>query len=102
MLRAASEMAASPPGSDSGTTQASTSSPRTASGTAATATDLTSGCCISTLSTSTAEMFSPLRRITFFFRSTKRSAPSSSRRTISPVWNQPSCHASAVAASSLR
>ena len=32
---------------------------------------LTAGCWFSTLSTSTAEMFSPLRRITFFLRSTK-------------------------------
>ena len=51
--------------------QASTSSPRTASGAAATATAATRGCWASTLSTSTAEMFSPLRRMTFFLRSTK-------------------------------
>ena len=53
------------------TMQASTSSPRTGSGVAATAEVFTAGCWFSTLSTSTAEMFSPLRRMTFFLRSTK-------------------------------
>ena len=82
--------------------QASTSSPRTASGVAATAELFTAGCWFSTLSTSTAEMFSPLRRITFFLRSTKKRLPSASRRTRSPVWNQPSAQASSVASSSFR
>ena len=82
--------------------QASTSSPRTGSGVAATADACTSGCWFSTLSTSTAEMFSPLRRMTFFLRSTKYRLPSSSARTMSPVWNQPPAQACSVAASSFR
>ena len=82
--------------------QASTSSPRTGSGVAATALAATAGCRLRTLSTSSAEMFSPLRRITFLRRSTKWKSPSALRRTTSPVWNQPSAQASSVAASSFR
>ncbi len=72
--------------------QANTSSPRTGSrnrghgGSRA-----PPGGRIRTDSTSTAAMFSPDRRITFFLRSTKNIEPSGSRRTMSPVWNQPSC-----------
>ncbi len=42
-------------------------------------------------------MFSPLRRMTFFQRSTKYRFSSASRRTTSPVWNQPPSHAASVA-----
>ena len=90
------------PGMASGTMQARTSSPRMASGTAATATVLTRGWLSRMVSTSTAEMFSPLRRMTFFLRSTKRIMPSASRRTRSPVWNQPPAQASSVAGWSFR
>ena len=54
-----------------GTTQAKTSSPRTLSEMAPTATAAMPGWSCNTLSTSTAAMFSPERRMTFFLRSTK-------------------------------
>ena len=82
--------------------QASTSSPRIGSGVGATALAATAGWGSSTLSTSTAEMFSPLRRMTFLRRSTKWKSPSAVRRTTSPVWNQPPAQASSVASSSFR
>ena len=62
-----------------------------ASAIGATATAATAGCWRSALSTSTAAMFSPERRMTFLRRSTKCNDPSGPRRTTSPVWNQPSC-----------
>ena len=62
----------------------------------------TSLCCRSTLSTSAAAIFSPLRRITFFRRSTKYRFCSASRRTTSPVWNQPPSQAASVASGSPR
>ncbi len=84
------------------TMQASTSSPRVGSGVAATALAATAGCVSRMLSTSTAEMFSPLRRITFLRRSTKWKSPSALQRTTSPVWNQPPAQAASVASSSFR
>ena len=45
-------------------------------------------------------MFSPLRRITFFQRSTKYKFCSASRHTTSPVWNQPPSQAVSVASAS--
>ena len=80
------------------TTQARTSSSRSASLTAITAACCTSGWVSSTASTSAAAMFSPERRMMFFLRSTKCSMPSASRTTTSPVWNQPPRQASSVAA----
>src|SRR6266480_2804401 len=71
------------------TTQAMTSSSRTGSGAAITATWPTAGWPASAASTSSAAMFSPARRMMFLRRSTKCSAPSGPRRTTSPVWNQP-------------
>jgi hypothetical protein len=79
-----------------------TSSSRISSGTASTATWATASWACKTASTSAAAMFSPERRMMFFFRSTKISMPSAVWRTTSPVWNQPPRHASAVAASFLR
>ena len=84
------------------TMHAKTSSPRTGSGTGAMATAVTDGCWRRALSTSTAAMFSPERRMTFLRRSTKCNDPSGPRRTTSPVWNQPPAQASAVASGSLR
>ena len=79
-----------------------TSSSLTSSGTASTATCATASCACSAASTSAAAMFSPARRMMFFFRSTKTSIPSVVCRTTSPVWNQPLRQASSVAAGSFR
>src|SRR5665213_1611757 len=64
--------------------QASTSSSRSSSATEVTATSATAGWRRSTLSTSAALIFSPLRRMMFFLRSTKCRLPSRSARTMSP------------------
>ena len=82
--------------------QAITSSCLSSSGTAMTAAWATRPSAWSTASTSAAAMFSPLRRMMFFLRSTKRSMPSAAWVTTSPVWNQPPRQASAVAAVSFR
>src|SRR5262249_1736446 len=71
------------------TTQAKTSSSRSSSFTAITATCCTSGWVSSTASTSAAAMFSPERRMMFFLRSTKCSMPSGPTHTTSPVGNPP-------------
>ena len=71
--------------SGEGMMQAATSSPRTSSGTGQTITMAIPGISLSAASTSSADIFSPERRITFLRRSTKHRVPSELRRTTSPV-----------------
>ena len=79
------------------TTSAFTVSPHFSSGMPMTATSATAAWENSTSSTSIDETFSPPEMITSFLRSEIVRYPSSSSSPPSPVWNQPSSRASAVA-----